>query len=74
MNTKKIRAIAFTVIGAFCVICKFSLGKYNSQYVFNDLVSALGNILLMGGLVLLTIGITGIIDAQREERGNDPEV
>lgn len=68
MSVEKIRGIAFIVIGVISVICKLTLGRYNSDYVFNDLVSALGNILLIGGFVLITIGITGIMAIKEKEK------
>ena len=68
MSVEKIRGIAFIVIGVISVICKLTLGHYNSDYVFNDLVSALGNILLIGGFVLITIGITGIMAIKEKEK------
>ena len=72
MNTDKIRGIAFIIIGAISVMCKLNLGEYNSNYVFNDLVFALGSILLVGGLLLLTLGITKLMDVSAKERNNYP--
>ena len=68
MTTDKIRAIAFTVIGAISVVCKFTQGSYNSDYSFSDIVSGLGNILLVAGLLLLTLGITKLMDIRAHEK------
>lgn len=65
---KKIRAIAFTVIGAISVLCKFTQGSYNSNYAFSDIVSSLGNILLVAGLVLITMGVTQLMEMKDKEK------
>ena len=68
MSTEKIRAIAYTAIGALSVLCKFTQGSYNRDYAFHDIVSSLGNILLVAGLLLLTIGITKLLDLKAKEQ------
>lgn len=68
MSTDKIRSIAFIVIGAIAVICKFTQGSYDSNYAFSDIVSSLGNILLVSGLLLLTLGITKLMDLKEKDK------
>lgn len=68
MKTEKIRGIAFIVIGAISILCKMSQGSYDSNYAFHDIVDSLGNILLVTGLVLLTLGITKLMDLSEKEK------
>lgn len=68
MKTEKIRGIAFIVIGAISVYCKLRQGIYDSNYAFYGIVTSLGNILLVIGLVLLTLGITKLMDLSEKEK------
>lgn len=70
MPIKKLRAIAFIVIGAISIFCKLSLGSYGADY-YNDVLSALGGILLVGGLTLITIGGTNLLEIQQQEKGSN---
>lgn len=68
MKSNKFRSIAFIVIGAISILCKLTQGSYNSNYAFHDIVTSLGNILLVSGLVLITLGISNLMDMKAEEK------
>lgn len=70
MSLKQLRAIAFIVIGAISIICKFSLGEYGADY-YNDVLFAIGSILLVGGLTLITIGATTLLEIQQNQNNQN---
>ena len=68
MIAGKIRSIAFIVIGGIAILCKFSQRSYNPNYAFHDIVTSLGNILMVGGLLLITLGVTKLMDIKSKEK------
>lgn len=67
---EKFKGIAFIIIGVISVISKMSQGTYDSNYAFHDIVVGLGNILLVGGLLLITLGISTLM-ALKEKRAKE---
>lgn len=67
MPPSKIRAIGLIIVGALAMISDFRMDSFHGDNAFGAVANALGSILLYGGLVLIVVGVTKLMEHNQSQ-------